>query len=138
MSKADNMAAIASVQPIVQRGAWDELDALIARSIVVHHRAEGQPPGLDGLKWYWRNFSAAFPDWRSDPVLVFADENFVAFVSTLTGTHTGEYLGHAPTGRGFSVEIVQVIRFADGFMVETWGGLEPVGVLQQLGLGGGR
>lgn len=138
MSKASNMAAIASVQPIVRRRTWDELDEVFARNIVVHHRVEGQPPGLDGLKWYWRNFSAAFPDWRSEPVLVFADENFVAFVATLTGTHTGDYLGHAPTGRTFSIDIVQVIRFADDFMVESWGGLETVGVLCALGLDGHR
>jgi len=138
MSKADNLAAVAIVGPIAQTGDWDRLDEVIAPDIVVHHRAEGQPPGLDGIKWYWQSFSAAFPGWKAEPIVLFGDEEYVTFVASLSGTHTGEFLGHAPTGRKFSIDMVQVLRFSNGYMVEQWGGPEMVGVLRKLGLGDGR
>lgn len=50
------------------------------------------------------------------------------------GTHTGEFLGRAPTGKRFTVRNVQVMRIVDGKRVERWGSTDELGVLQQLGL----
>jgi predicted ester cyclase len=135
MSRDDNIAALSVILPIAQRRDWDRLDEAFAPDVVDHDAVEGQPPGLEGLKWYWRNFTAAFPDFRTAPVVLSADEDYVTLVARFSGTHTGEYRGHAPTGRTFSVHMIQVVRFAGGHIVERWGGLDALGLLQQLGLG---
>lgn len=134
MSRDDHIAALSIILPIAQRRDWDRLGDAFAPNVVDHDAAEGQPPGLDGIKWYWRRFTAAFPDFKTAPVVLSADEEYVALVARFSGTHTGEFQGHPPTGRRFSTNMVQVVRFADGHIVELWGGLDSLGLLQQLGL----
>ena len=63
-----------------------------------------------------------------------ADDDDVAFAYTLTGTHTGTFQGHAPTGRSFSIRGLQISRFVDAKLVERWGQSDQLGILTQLGL----
>jgi len=95
---------------------------------------QAQPPGLAGVIWFWRTFTAAFPDFRTAPIVLTADEEYVSLVAEFSGTHTGPFLGHPPTGRSFSVHMIEVLRFADGRIVEVWGGIDTLEVLRQLGL----
>lgn len=134
MSRAENIATLSSISPIAQRRDWERLSEAIARNAVDHGSIGGQPTGVEGIEWYWRNFTTAFADWKSELVVLSADGDYVTVVARLSGTHTGEYEGHAPTGRKFSVFLVQAIRFSDGLMVEFWGGIDSLGLLQQLGL----
>ena len=54
---------------------------------------------------------------------------------TCSGTHLGDWLGYAPTGRRFeAVDEVGIYRFRDGRIVETWGLEDNLGRLEQLGL----
>src|SRR5262249_42422250 len=114
MSREDNIAAMSMVLPIAQRRDWDRLGETFADDVVDHSAAEGQPPGLEGVKWVWRNLEEGFPDLWTVPVRLCADDDCVAVVADFSGTHTGEYLGHAPTGRRFAIQLVQVVRFAGG------------------------
>jgi hypothetical protein len=53
-----------------------------------------------------------------------------------SGTHLGEWLGHAPTGRRFeAVDEVSIYRFNDGKIIHAWGIEDTLGRLEQLGLG---
>jgi predicted ester cyclase len=52
----------------------------------------------------------------------------------LSGTHTDEFLGHAPTGKRFTVRNVQVLGFRDGKASDRWGSTDELGILRQLGL----
>lgn len=133
MSREDNIAAMSILLPIAQRRAWDRLGETFAPHVVDHGALEGQPPGLEGLKWFWGRFATGFPDFKTAPVSLSADGDCVALVADFSGTHTGEYLGHAPTGRRFSIQLVQIVRFADGLIVEFWGGIDSLKILRQLG-----
>lgn len=63
----------------------------------------------------------AFPDLHVEVEHVMATDNEIAFAYTITGTHLGELMGHAPTGRTVSYRGMQISRFEDGKMVERWG-----------------
>jgi predicted ester cyclase len=65
---------------------------------------------------------------------VVVDDDHIALALRVSGTHKGEFLGHAPTGRRFEVRALQVGRLEDGLMVERWGATDIVGILTQLGL----
>src|SRR4051794_38832492 len=41
-------------------------------------------------------------------------------VQSRTGTHKGEYLGVAPTGKRVTFNSTDIIKVRDGFMVEHW------------------
>jgi len=135
MSRDDNIATLSTIVPIAQRRDWDRLDEAVAADVVDHDPIEGQPPGLEGVKWAWRRFTTGFPDFRFELVVLHADEDYVTAVVRVWGTHTGEYRGHAPTGRTFSIRLIHIARFAGGLIVERWGAMDVHGLLRQLGLG---
>ncbi len=79
-------------------------------------------------------FRAAFPDWHSELHLLIAEDDLVAEVFTASGTHRGEMMGVAPTGRELSLQGINVFRVRDGRITERWGRLDDLGFVQQLGV----
>jgi predicted ester cyclase len=63
-----------------------------------------------------------------------AEDDLVAEVFTASGTHRGEMMGVAPTGREVSLRGINVFRVRDGRITERWGRLDDLGFLQQLGV----
>ena len=53
---------------------------------------------------------------------------------TGTGTHQGDLLGMAPTGKGAKVMGIWIHRLAGGKIVESWNVWDTLGMLQQLGV----
>jgi predicted ester cyclase len=64
-----------------------------------------------------------------------AEDDKVVGRFTCSGTHLGEWLGHAPTGRRFeAVDEVGIYRFRDGQIAESWVIEDNLSRLEQLGL----
>ncbi|MGH8825002.1 MAG: ester cyclase [Jiangellaceae bacterium] len=64
-----------------------------------------------------------------------AEDDKVVGRFACSGTHSGEWLGHQPTGRRFTdVAEVYIFRIADGRIVGAWGLEDTQGRLRQLGL----
>jgi len=80
------------------------------------------------------SFRAAFPDWRSELHLLIAEADLVAEHFTARGTHRGEVMGAAPTGREVSLKGINIFRLRDGRICERWGCLDDLGFLRQLGV----
>lgn len=74
----------------------------------------------------------AFPDLTVDVEDMFGDENNVAVRSTMRGTHRGEYLGIAATGRQVAVESMMICRLSGGRIVEVWAQMDSLSWFQQL------
>jgi predicted ester cyclase len=51
---------------------------------------------------------------------------------TRSGTHTGEFLGLAPTGRQVSMTGIDVVRIQDGQIIEFWYAEQLHDLMQQL------
>jgi predicted ester cyclase len=80
-------------------------------------------------------FRSSFPDVHMDVVDLIAEGDKVVGRFTCSGTHVGEWLGHAPTGRRFeAVDEVYIFRFSEGRIVHAWGIEDTLGRLEQLGL----
>jgi predicted ester cyclase len=79
-------------------------------------------------------FRRAFPDWRSDVQQLIAEGDLVAENFTAHGTHRASVMGETPTGREVVLRGINIFRIADGKIVERWGRLDQLGLLQQLGL----
>jgi predicted ester cyclase len=99
-----------------------------------HDPAEGQPPGPEGPAWFWEQFGKSFSEIDRQVTETIATPTRLVTVMDLSGTHTGPYLGHPPTGRRFTVRNVQVLGFRDGKASDRWGSTDEMGILQQLGL----
>lgn len=79
-------------------------------------------------------FCTAFPDIQIVVEEIIAEGDYIAFRSTMRGTHHGEFLGIAPIGKQVTVGLVDVIRVENGKFVEQWGGPDLFDLLRQLGM----
>ena len=88
----------------------------------------------DAREWI-APFQQSFPDMQMEIVELVAEGYTVAGRFTCSGTHLGEWLGHAPTGRRFEkVDEVSFFRFHESRIVHSWGVEDTLGRLEQLGL----
>ena len=117
----------------VTSGDLDALDEILAPDLVDHDPGD-YPPTREGIKSFFRDFRSAFPDMDLEVEHMHATDDYVVFRYTVTGTHTGEFMGHAATGRSFSAPAMQMGRWEDGRCVERWGVTDQSKILQDLGL----
>jgi predicted ester cyclase len=54
--------------------------------------------------------------------------------NSVTGTHRGEYMGQPPTGRSVTYDEIFIMRFAGGRITETWGVVDVLSQMKQLGV----
>jgi predicted ester cyclase len=54
------------------------------------------------------------------------------------GTHRGEFMGIAPTGKNITAAGISIHRIAGGKIAETWNNYDALGIFQQLGIIPGR
>ena len=76
----------------------------------------------------------AFPDLRTAEADSVKEGDKVAFRWLLSGTHEGEFMGVAATGRQVEVMGIDIVRVADGEIVEHWGEFDAMGLLRQIGV----
>ena len=92
------------------------------------------PDGPEGIRQAAALRRRAFPDWRSDDQQMIAEDDLVVEHFVAHGTHRGSAMGESPTGRDVVLRGINIFRIADGKIMERWGRLDDLGLLQQLGL----
>jgi predicted ester cyclase len=116
------------------RGDLDALDAVVSPEFLEHEPGPGLDLGRDGLKQIITMLRAAFPDLTATIEDVVGSGEKMCFRVTFRGTNQGEMLGLPATGREATWQAVDIVRFADdGTLLEHWGTLDRLGVLEQLG-----
>jgi steroid delta-isomerase-like uncharacterized protein len=78
-------------------------------------------------------YRAAFPDLRYTVEDQLAEGDLVASRWTVRGTHRGELMGIAPTGKEIGLTGITIQRFANGKIAEEWWNWDTLGLMQQLG-----
>jgi len=76
---------------------------------------------------------SAFPDWKITVHQLIAEDDLVASDLTITGTHSGQFKRHAPTGRQVKFNGVFIDRVVDGKIVEMWHKPDYLTLLMQIG-----
>jgi predicted ester cyclase len=92
------------------------------------------PRAARGVKRLFAEFRSAFPDWQEETVELVAEGDTVAGRFKCSGTHRGEFLGEAPTGKRMEVEEVFFLRAEGGKFVDFWALEDSMGRMRQLGL----
>ncbi|NJB85918.1 steroid delta-isomerase-like uncharacterized protein [Lewinella marina] len=117
----------------VNTGQLEKIRDLVAQDVKDHDPAPMQGPGPQGFIDFFSMMRRAFPDLHIEVEHVVTDADNVSFAYTVSGTHQGEFMGLAPTGKQFSARGVQIGRFEDGKLKERWGSSDELGILKQLG-----
>ena len=95
--------------------------------------APGQAPGREGMKPLIGGFAAAFTDLRITIHEILGVPGRAAVRAEITGAHTGEWFGIAPTGRTFRMPIHEFHHFRNGRINHTWHLEDWFGWLFQVG-----
>ncbi len=93
----------------------------------------GNPPmGVEEWTGMSQMFYAAFPDGSHviDEIYEIGDQVFSR--GSFSGTHTGDLMGIAPTGKEITITEMTFDRFADGKLVEHRAEADMFGLMQQL------
>ena len=96
---------------VMSEGKTDVIDELCSQDFVEHNPLPGTSPDLAGLKGFVAQIRAAFPGLQmtADDLIVEGDR--LAVRSTMRGTHKGDFMGIAATGKKVEVSNFDFVRF---------------------------
>lgn len=101
-----------------------------------HHGFGFPVSGPGGFKEVLNQFLNGFPDMKIQVEKVVAEDDFVTSRGTWTGTHQGEFMRIAGTGKPVKVEYMDMWRIANGKCAENWVQMDIAGLMQQIGAAG--
>jgi len=115
---------------VVNDKRLEALDELVAPHFVEH----GTPPisGIEAFRGFLGGLAAGFPDIRLtvDDWIVAGDQ--VVARCSVRGTHRGEFLGYAPTGKPVSWTSIHIWRLEGERLAERWSEADLLGITEQL------
>ncbi len=90
--------------------------------------------GPAGVKRLAAMVHASFPDLHFTIEDMVAEGDKVAYRYSVRGTHQGDFMGIAPTGKQFAVTGIHTYRVGDGKLQEDWVNWDTLRLLRQLGV----
>lgn len=134
VASQDNIALMRIAFAALSRRDFAAATELMSQDFIIN--LAGTPHQLRGQRTWRRNteiFFNAFPDMQIETQDMFASDDKVAVRLRFTGTHTGEFLGHQPTGRRIDYQSYELYRIAGGKIAEEWICSDMLTILTQIG-----
>jgi predicted ester cyclase len=128
-----NKDLILRYQEAYNRGELDVLDEILDPDWVTNAWAEGIPKSIESAKQFYALATSVFPDLHVTTDDLIAEGDKVVQRWTVRGTHKGELMGWAPTGRQVKAGGISIFRIAEGRIVEHLAFADELCFLQQLG-----
>ena len=136
MPKEENKATSRRFyEELFNRGNLTAAEELVTADFVLHDpNIPEQPRGPDGLKRFVAMYRDAFPDIEFTVEDQVAEGENAATRWVARGTHRGELMGIAPTGKRVEVRAFTLHRFSGGKIAEDWAHYDALDVVRQLGV----
>ena len=118
---------------------WGQGNLAVADEIIAHDYERHDPGdpfparGPNDVKRIVTMLRTMLPDFRIEVEAMVAEGDFVVSRYTATATDTVGYMGMPPTGKTVRTPAIQIFRFANGKIVESWAARDDLGTLKQLG-----
>ena len=109
-------------------------DELLSPGFRFYFAGSPDPMDLERYKQFLVARRAAFPDRRFVVEDMIAEGDKVSARFTMRGTHKGEFRGIAPSGTEVTMTGIDMIRLAEGKMVEDRVEVDQLGMMQRLGV----
>ncbi len=114
-------------------GEPDLLDQVVTPDWQDIPLAPGQGSGREGIKPMIRAFKTAVPDLAVTVHDIMVKGDGIGVRAEMSGTHTGEWFGVAPTGKAFRIAVHEFHRIENGRLTHTWHLEDWFGWLNQIG-----
>ena len=134
MTERNKAVALRWSQELWSKGHLAVADEIVAPDYVRHDPGAPFPAqGPEDVKRMVTMLRAMLPDLRITVDALIAEDDFVVSRYTATATDTVGYMGMPPTGKTVRTPAIQIFRFSNGRIVESWAARDDLGVLRQLG-----
>lgn len=120
-------------EEVVNTGNTDRMAEFISPDLVETDGISRVHGGIQGMIDHLRGVRTTYPDLTVTIERQIAEGDWVVSVITARGTHLGEWLGMAPTGRQLVYGGVNVDKVVDGKLVEHGGAANLLGPLLEIG-----
>ncbi|ONK15069.1 ester cyclase [Streptomyces sp. MP131-18] len=110
------------------------IDEVFRPDALIHMPLPVEATGAQAIKKVFTTLHQAFPDLHIAVEDLIAEGDKVVCRNTVTGTHRGEYMGIPPTGISITYKEIFIGRFTDGRVAETWGVVDLLSLMRQLGM----
>jgi predicted ester cyclase len=115
-------------------GREQSIDRIMASDALAHGLPGGTCCGPAAFRPVFQTFRGAFPDIHIEIEQSVSEGDKVAVYCRVTGTHTGDGLPIAPTGKRVDFHGVTIARVVDGTLREGWNCFDFLTMYQQLGV----
>ena len=109
------------------------IDEIRAPDVVYHDVAAGDIIGTEAGKLHVAQSLSAFHDFKAVAEDIVAEGDMAAVRYTFTATHKGEAFGVPATGASITLTGINIIKVANGKIVEEWAMWDVLGALEQIG-----
>jgi steroid delta-isomerase-like uncharacterized protein len=138
MSTASNKATFMRLHEAANTRDLDfiskTIDEIVDPDVVFHAPVPSEATGAQALKEVWTVLVRAYPDLHLAVEDLIAEGDKVVGRTRVTGTHRGEYMGLAPTGKAVAYNEIFVFRIDNGRIAEIWGVVDIFSQMKQLGV----
>lgn len=125
--------ALAHRWNLIFEGDFAIAEDIIADDCVYHDGPPDLLPGPEGVKEWAIMFRSGFIDLRITEEEFIAEGDKVVGRFVAQGTHQGEFMGVRATGNSVTISGINIMRIADGKIVEHWVNYDALGLMQQIG-----
>jgi steroid delta-isomerase-like uncharacterized protein len=108
-------------------------DELVAPDALIRTPLPIDAAGAQLAKEVFARLLHAYPDLHITIEDLIEEGDKVVVRNTVTGTHQGDYMGLPPTGKPVTYSEIFIFRFANGRIAESWGVVDVLSQMKQLG-----
>jgi predicted ester cyclase len=134
MSEEQNIGIIKRTVDLINQQKLSQLAELTHPNFKRHDLAGALPEvsGADGPVDLVQLVLRGIPDIHYKIEQIVAKDDRVVVQLRGTGTHQGEFLGVAGTGKRMEWNAINIYRFEDGKVIETWQLLDVWSLMRQM------
>jgi predicted ester cyclase len=133
MTAINNKEVVQGMLHLMEKGDRENVSKYFASEWVNHDLSLPPLKGWEGAKQLialWSSFSNRTITIEDSVT----EGDRVAIRFLISGTHTGPFMGIAPTGKAIRVTGTGIFRIAEGKATDNWVNFDALGLLQQLGV----
>ena len=116
----------------LEKGNIEVLKEIVYENFTNHTASDIVPKDVNGLIQFANVLRKGSTDMRIEIHEQIGEGDVVATRKTIHATHTGEIMGHAPSGKKVAISVIGMVRLKDARYIDHWGRNDIMQVIQSL------
>lgn len=121
-------------EQVFSQNLLEEVANYIATDCVFRLGKQVLPVGIEGMKQHITDVRKTYPDLKITVFNQFIDGDFVISEIMAEGTHSGEFMNIAPTGKKLVLTGIDIDKVCNGKIVEHCGAVNTFETFMEAGI----